>query len=715
MGAPGAGKSRLALEVVNRLSARFAAGVFVCELASIEDPSLVKTSIAGSLGFAPEIQGDLGELVRRRFAKGSVLLLVDNCEHVRAEAVLAIDVLLAATTGIRVLTTSRERLQTPREMAWTLPPLIPDEALQLIAQRAASLDAAFAIDASNQRDLKEICARVDGLPLALELVAPHLVLLPAVEVVRMLSDSSSLLVGGAGTARHRTMSAALDWSVALLAPRARDDLFRLSVFPSNFRLDAAEAILSVAPSAVLERLGELRDSSLLVADTQGSAARFRLLEPVRQYAIQHLRGKPYEKATRRRHAKYIHTRSTWIGDRLLGTREQSPALAAFEELIADIREATAWSFRHEPALAAQIIGHTGWAWEITGRLREGERLERRGLQVATSSADRARLLTRLGSLRSRRTMARDGTGIGADAIAEARKAGDKHELALALCLSTDEKIPDISSSRLDEAASIAAETGDGLVLAWVPFFRGLLCGLAGDLELARKFFEEATERIRTVGDVWCSTQSIANMVYICLLLGDYSSAREHLRSVLTLLLEHPNWVAVPSVIRHAAQLAAHTGRPAEAMRLVAVNRRLREEMEVVGLETEEVAQVARAQIYSQRRVRQYLDEGERLSTIAALSLALAVVEEPPPLIKRKMQRRDINTGLLTPRELQVVRLIAEGMTNREISMRLFITERGAEGHVERIRNKLGVRSRAQVAIWAQDNGILSGGRANTES
>jgi non-specific serine/threonine protein kinase len=210
MGAPGAGKSRLALEVVKRLSARFKAGAFVCELAAIGDPSLVKTSIAASLGFAPEIQGDLGELVRRRFAKDSLLLLVDNCEHVRAEVALAMETLLGAAAEIRVLTTSRERLRVPGERAWTLPPLKPDEALQLIADRVTSVDAAFAINAGNQGDLREICVRVDGLPLALELVAPRSTLLPPAEVARMLDDSLGLLVGGSGQARHRTMTAALD-------------------------------------------------------------------------------------------------------------------------------------------------------------------------------------------------------------------------------------------------------------------------------------------------------------------------------------------------------------------------------------------------------------------------------------------------------------------------------------------------------------------------
>jgi predicted ATPase len=234
----------------------------------------------------------------------------------------------------------------------------------------------------------------------------------------------------------------------LLAPQAIDDLFRLAVFTSSFSLEAAVAILGATPSAVLERLGRLRDCSLLVAETQGAAGRFRLLEPVRQYAAEHLHGQPYEKDTRRRHAQHVLTRSQWIGARLLGTPEQAAALAAFEELVPDIRQATMWSFENQPAYAAQIVGHTGWAWEITSRLREGEALERRALEVATSTADHARLLTRLGSLLVRRTMVRNGAGIGADSIAEARKAADRHELALALCLSTDDKMPEVSSSRL---------------------------------------------------------------------------------------------------------------------------------------------------------------------------------------------------------------------------------------------------------------------------
>jgi hypothetical protein len=162
----------------------------------------------------------------------------------------------------------------------------------------------------------------------------------------------------------------------------------------------------------------------------------------------------------------------------------------------------------------------------------------------------------------------------------------------------------------DEAAAIAVATGDGLVQAWVPFFRGTLRGLAGDFESARRSFEEATELVRDVGDEWCSAQAIVNLVYMCLLLGDYPSARKHLRSVLTVLLEHPDWVAVPSVIRHVAQLAAHTGRPAEVLRLVAASRRLRDEMGAVGQTGESSATVRAAS--ASRKVRVLIEVPTRV-------------------------------------------------------------------------------------------------------
>jgi len=701
-GTGGVGKTRLALEAASQNAARFPAGLFVCDLAPIADPGAAEAAVAAALGLPPDVRGNLGQLAGRQLGEGSALLLVDNCEHVKASVAVTLRVILEAAPGLRVLATSRERLRVAGEAAWTVPPLSPDEALQLLVLRAAEADAVFDVSPINQAALKEICARLEGLPLALELVAPRLALLPAAQVAGMLDDSLSILSGGEGPARHRTMRGTLDWSVALLRPAVRADLWRLAVFPAPFGLDAAATVLDASEVSAVDRLTTLRDASLVAASTAGRSGRFRLLEPVRQYAAEQLADTREEDTVRRRHALYTLRRAEWIGAHVLGTPEQEEALTAFAELLPDIRQAVAWALEAEPAWAARMVGHTGWAWEITSRLREGEALERITLEAATDVADRARLLTRLASIASRRG---DPAvlAISEAAIAAARATGSQRELGMALGFGIDALTPDSSAAerdrlaaQLDEIARIAAETGDAVLQGCEQFFRGNLCSRSGDLEEARARFEAATGDFRALGDRWLITQATLNLVMICLALGDNQAGRKHLRRILQDVLEHPDWVATPILLLHAARLASQTGRPKEALRLVAAQRRLRDELGAVQRDTSEIERTARAAFRRHAEAQACLAEGTQLSVNDALALARDVIEQPAPRPDRRVTRR----------ELEVVQLIGRGRSNREIADQLHVSVRTVEGHVDHVRNKLDLRSRVEIATWAAQRSLL---------
>jgi predicted ATPase/DNA-binding CsgD family transcriptional regulator len=697
MGAGGAGKTRLALEAASRVATQFTAGVFTCELAPVADSTLVEAAVTSAFGFPPEVRGDVGALTRQRLGEDSGLLVIDNCEHVRAQVASTLRVILKAVPGLRVLATSRERLRVPGETAWMLPSLDPEEALELLVARAAALDATFQVGPHNRPALTEICARLEGLPLALELVASRLVLLPAAQVARMLDDALGVLGGGEGPARHHTMRAALDWSVALLSPTARDDLWRLAVFPSSFTLDGAATVFDVPATEALDRLAALRDTSLLVADTAGAAARFRLLEPVRQYAVEHLTNAPDEDEVRRRHATYVLRSAQWIGARLVGTPEQTAALTAFAELLPDLRQAVGWSLEAEPAWAARIVGHTGWAWEITSRLREGEALERITLDAATAVEDRARLLTRLLSLLYRRGDSEVGAS-ATTAIAAARAAGNPLELGMTLCLSNRGRTLDEFAAQLDEVAAIAAETKDLLLHSWETFFRAHLHARAGDLERARSYFEAASAEARSLGDPWMTLVATENVANICLDLGDNQSARKHLRSMLPPLLDHPDWASAPVLLSHTARLASRTGRPADALRLLGAQIRLNEEIggREWPLDTEDVERAARAELSGKSDVQKHESEGARMSLADALALARAVIEEPS-------QRPD---GRLSPRELEVVVLIGRGLSDRVIAATLHRSVRTVEDHSRNARLKLNLRSRVELATWAVEHSLL---------
>lgn len=694
MGAGGAGKTRFALEAASRIASQYTAGVFTCELAPITDATLVEATLTSAFGFPPEVRGDVGALTYQRVGEDSALLVMDNCEHLRSQVASTVRVILKAVPGLRVLATSRERLRVAGETAWMLPPMIPEDALELLVARAAALDATFRVGPHNRAALTEICTRLEGLPLALELVAPRLVLLPAVQVAQMLDDALGVLSGSEGPARHQTMRAALDWSVALLRPSARDDLWRLGVFPSSFTLDAAATVFDAPALAALDRLATLRDTSLLVADTAGAAARFRLLEPIRQYALEHLASALDADTVRRRHALYVLQTAEWIGARLFGTPEQTAALTAFADLLPHLRQAVSWSLEAEPAWAARIVGHTGWAWEITSRFREGEALERITLDAATVVEDRARLLTRLVSLLFRRGDAEEAT-IAAAAIAAARAAGNPRELGMAICLATH-LTPEDAAARLDEVAAIAAETHDVLLHAWETFFRAHLHARAGDRKRAREYFEAATAEARAMGDPWATLVATENTANICLDLGDNQSARRHLRSMLPPLLDHPDWASAPVLLSHTARLAARTGRPADALRLLGAQIRLNEE--IGGFEwrmdKEEVERVAGAELHGRSEMQTYMSEGARLSIADAIALARAVIEEPS-------RRPD---GRLSRRELEIVRLIR--LSNREIADTLHLSVRTVEDHIGHVLGKLNLSSRAQVAAWAAEHSLL---------
>ena len=695
MGAPGAGKTHLALEAGRRLSGNFAGGVYVCELAPVTSPTLVRGAIATALGLAPEASGDLGALVRHRLGERPALIVVDNCEHVRGEAAEAISSLLSTTTAHEVLATSRERLRAPGEAAWMLPTLSQDAALQLLALRVRAVDATFEVTERNRADLMEICDRLDRLPLAIELVAPRLALLPAHQVVQMLDEEPDLLSRGEGPSRHRTMTTALDWSVALLPTTGALDLWRLSIFPAAFTLEGAETVLETSTAGTLDRLAALRDASLLVADTSGASASFRLLEPVRQYASAHLAGGRIEDEVRRLHAAYVLRRAQWIGPRLLGTPEQGAALEAFSALLPDLRRAVDWCQYARPSGAGEIMVNTGWAWEITSRLREGEELERRALQVARDPTIRAGLLVRLASLVQRRDI-HAATELANQAVEEARKGDDLRELAIALCFSGANDLSDKGAERLREATAIAEETGDSLAMVFVSLRP------SGDPQVQRACEERTLALVKDLGDTWLTIQTTVNLTRNCVVLGDWASVKMHLREILPVLLEHPEWLAAAYSLNFAAAVASRTGQPIEALRLAAACQRMSHELGL-GLQWPAASEkAARSVLGNQAKADKHLGEGWRLPLLDALKLALMVAETPVRFTPRRTQRRDPKTGL-TEREGDVVRLIVSGLPNREIAARLFITERSAEGHVERIRNKLGVHSRHEVATWAEEH------------
>ena len=297
-GAGGAGKTRLAVEIAARIASEFRDGVWYVDLAPVTHPGVVPVTVARALGLPDQPGRSTMDTLLRFVRDRQMLVVLDNCEHLLDASAELVVALLGAAPGLTLLATSREPIGAAGEVSWRVPSLsVSDEAIELFVDRARRARPDFLITDDNTRTVAEICARLDGMPLAIELAAARVRALSLGEIRDGLHDRFRLLTGGARTAvrRQQTLRASVDWSHALLTEPERVLLRRLAVFLSGFDLDAAQAVAGggdVERYQVLDLITLLVDKSLVLAEHTGGATRYRLLETVRQYALEKLAQRP---------------------------------------------------------------------------------------------------------------------------------------------------------------------------------------------------------------------------------------------------------------------------------------------------------------------------------------------------------------------------------------------------------------------------------------
>jgi len=706
MGTAGSGKTRLAYEAVKKLGARYPGGIFTCELAPLTNGERLAATIAAAFEIGTDPGDRLAEVVAQQVGPRAALLVLDNCEHLRAAVANVIVRLLASARDLSILATSRERLKVAGETAWPIPPMsLPVEsaglegsdAAQLLLERVLAIEPSYALSADATRAVAQICKRLEGLPLAIELAASRLVVVPPAQLMKMLDDAIALLAGGESVPRQRTLRAALDWSYDLLTEEDRSTFRRLSVFAGPFSLAAASAVLEMNDSAALDRLAALRDCSLLAADTRSSIASFRLLEPVRQYADGRLRGGIDEGNARRLHARWVIDLIEDLGVRVLGHR-QLAAVRSFQELMPDFRQAFNWSLEAEPEWAARMAAATDLLWDISGQLAEGDTTMRAALQAVPTGVEMARIHFGLAHLAGRRGDART-LEYARRAVGSARAWAAGAELGHALIMLgyalAENGEYDLSSAAFDEAAEVGERIGDRLLHAWAEDVRGVGLALAGRLAEARSAWEAQIPVLRELGDVHNSAISYNNLAFVCLLQGDNVGARRALRANLRLFAQHSNWAVNAPALNAAAILAARAGRAREAARLAGACLRLCELFDRRRFESEPHLAVARARL-SATEYEAAVAEG------AALPIA-----EMYELARQEAERSDpVDSGQLTDRELQVAELVARGQSNKEVATRLRRSERTVESHIQHALRKLNMSSRTELGAWAQKHGLL---------
>jgi predicted ATPase/class 3 adenylate cyclase/DNA-binding CsgD family transcriptional regulator len=512
-GAGGVGKTRLAVQVASQVAAEFADGVWYVDLAPITDPDVVPVVVARALGL-PDQPGRSTMDTLLRFSRDRQLLVVlDNCEHLLdacAELVVAV---FGAAPGLTMLATSREPIGVSGEAMWRVPSLsVADEAIELFADRTRLTRAGFTVTDDNAAVVAEICGRLDGIPLAIELAAARVRALSLAEILDSLHDRFRLLTGGSRTAvrRQQTLRASVDWSHALLTEPERVLFRRLATFLGGFDLPAARAVAGggdVERFQVLDQLTLLVDKSLVVTDNAGPVTRYRLLETVRQYAQEKLGESGEANAVRARHRDYYTSLAALLDAPAGNDYEQR--LEQAETEIDNLRAAFGWSREDsDNELALALASSLQPLWQARGRLREGltwfdtaladdnaHQLGVAAAVLARALADRAMLGLWAG--------APDSPDQAQQALAIAREVDDPALLARALtACGYIAAYFDAEAARayLAEAIGLARALGDRLRLSQILIAQAAVARAAGNPLAARAAAEEGRDLADAIGD-----------------------------------------------------------------------------------------------------------------------------------------------------------------------------------------------------------------------
>jgi predicted ATPase/class 3 adenylate cyclase/DNA-binding NarL/FixJ family response regulator len=536
-GAGGVGKTRLAVQVANQLADKYADGVWYVDLAPITDPDLVPVTAARALGLPDQPGHSTMDTLLRFVRDRQMLVVLDNCEHLLDACANLVVTVLGGAPGLTLLATSREPIGVAGEATWRVPSLsLADEAVELFADRARLAQTGFAVTDDNSTVLAEICQRLDGVPLAIELAAARVRALSLAEILDSLHDRFRLLTGGSRTAvrRQQTLRASVDWSHALLTEPERILFRRIAVFYGGFDLEAAQAVAGggdVQRYQVLDQLSLLVDKSLVVAENIRGRTRYRLLETVRQYALEKLGESGEPDAVRTRHRDYYTTMVAVLDAPSISNLEQFFSEQAEIE-VDNLRAAFGWSRENSDVeLALALASWLAVAWLLMGRGREGlawfdailgeeNTLDLNAKVRARALADQALLAAWVNAAAS--------LSQAQEALAIARDIDDPALLVRALaacCLIAVLHDPEVGRPYFAEAIGLARALDDRLILSQLLGFQAIgAAAFAGNPILARTAAEEGRDLADAIGDRWTSRQCRFSLAIAQLFQGDPAGA-----------------------------------------------------------------------------------------------------------------------------------------------------------------------------------------------
>lgn len=726
-GVAGIGKSRVAVKAASGVHRAFADGIKFVELAGVNDPGRLEQAVSHALDLTDPSALPDAEALAEHLRDRRTLLILDTCEHLVDACARLAQTLLESSPQLRILATSRQSLGVPGEHIVALPPMVlPDprvldspvvlsrcDAVALFLERARVVDPGYTLTAGNAREIAEICARLDGIPLAIELVAVRIRALTLGRIRELLDDRLWLLSGRTAGGRHPTVGATVDWSHGLCTADERLLWARLPVFVSAFDAAAAEAVCAdgaLPAERILPALLGLVDKSIVIPVKRDDGTVYRLLDIIREYGAAKLveTGDPRDgERLRRRHLRHYFELalrgkvSGRHGDQLetwTRVRREWPNIrAALDLCVAD------------PALrdtGLMMAAALWYLWVACGMLREGrdqlERLLARTppggqpwswgmltlvyLANARGDLDEARLL-----------LARCGRHSPPD--------GDLVQLVLLKMTGTlafvegDPGRAERMLGQVIERLRPRKELPEVLLPAMVELGTSLVWG--GEAAEAGRLFLECRRLCDEPGETWASAYADYGLGLVAWAEGDAARTAGHARDSLRVKRHFSDAMGIVFCLELLACAAADDGDPVRAGRLLAAARAERLDKGLLGRghpvvieESARCAELVRRHL-PRREAEQADREGAALGLEGAIAYALGEEATGGFAV-----RHDPRWAPLTPREREVAELVAEGLTNRQIAYRLVVVQRTVDSHVEHILAKLGFSARAQIAAWA---------------
>jgi predicted ATPase/DNA-binding CsgD family transcriptional regulator len=770
-GTGGCGKTRLAIRIANALIESFADGVCFVDLASLHEPDLVSQLVSLVLGLHPIADQPLLDALQRFLQSKQLLLILDNCEHLIEACALLAQELLSTTSDLRILATSREPLGIAGETIYPISglpwpfvtqgveanpsELMQHDAIRLFVERARTISPNFNLTFDNFHSIIEICWRLDGLPLALELASTRVNVLTVQEITSRLNKRLGLLTSGQGIGlepRHHTLRTAIDWSYTLLPVDEQILLRRLAIFEAGCTFNQIEALCTdkeSTPEITLDRISSLVSKSLVVAETIGrTQARYRLLETIREYALEKLEEAGEITQLRDHHLDFFLSQAEEAAPKLQNAYQQL-WLNWIESEIDNLRAALTWSLksgRIESGL--RLATALARFWEIRGYVNEGLTWFKRFL---VQSDERISLVVHANALAYASFLAMflgdaaTSMSYGQKAVDLADAAGDQRSEILIMALaglasgartsgdltaafSLEEQaiqllrdspgqpfilgmsllahggaaieLGDYETARsaLDESLAIAKEAGDSFRIAHALNSLGDLARCEQRYADAQTAYENSTALMREVGAQRDLASILHNYGYTCLHLGDTARARALFEESLGTHQSLQNLPGVAECMIGFAATALLYGYPAAGARLLGASTAIAGQKianasmwNLTRIEYEHYLDLARAKLSPEE-----FQAEQALGSSMTLEQAIDYVRKLPWEQKEAtIDSREIQEGL-TKRELEIAGLIGQGKTNGEIAAELVLSKRTVETHVAHILSKMGLSSRSQV-------------------